>query len=351
MRYQKVMLEITEQEIMREWDFDKYSKPLVTVICMAFNHEKYISSAIEGFLLQKTTFPFEIIIHDDCSTDNTANIIKQYENKYPHLLNCTYEPENLYSKKDRPLRRFAEKCRTRAKYEAICEGDDYWIDTNKLQRQIDYMEANDGCILTFTNGQVYDVRGGQFSSLFKEGYFDIKEYEFAGKGQAITLSNFYRLKFPPTASHVYRNGVLAGIDEFIPECIAGDIRCRLYALTKGYAYYFPEETCVYRINVLGSATTIWRKYNKAEQKKAAESYIDVFDAVDKLTDYQYTNSIWELKSEYVIARLKNSNTLIDLKDDENKKAFIQQSILEKIKIIIKILMPDYIYSVLWKRKP
>src|SRR5690625_5413198 len=117
-------------------------EPLVSISCITYDHEKFISDAIEGFLMQETTFPVEINIHDDASTDNTAKIVREYEKKYPNVLfNVIYQTENQYSKRDGSIRRI-QHGRARGKYYATCEGDDYWIDPLKLQKQFEFLEFN-----------------------------------------------------------------------------------------------------------------------------------------------------------------------------------------------------------------
>lgn len=115
--------------------------PLVSIICTAYNHEDYIKDALDGFVMQKTNFPFEIIVSDDASTDETALIINQYEKKYPELFKIYYHKENQYSK---GIPFFANEliANARGKYIALCEGDDYWTDPYKLQKQVDYLENN-----------------------------------------------------------------------------------------------------------------------------------------------------------------------------------------------------------------
>src|SRR5690625_2241081 len=129
-------------------------EPLVSISCITYNHEKFISDAIEGFLMQETTFPVEINIHDDASTDNTAKIVREYEKKYPNVLfNVIYQVENQYSKKDGSIRRI-QQSRARGKYYAICEGDDYWIDPSKLQKQVSFLEENPEYVLSHTNSNI-----------------------------------------------------------------------------------------------------------------------------------------------------------------------------------------------------
>ena len=119
-------------------------KAKVSIICNAYNHEKYIRDALDGFLMQKTNFAFEILIHDDASTDSTADIIREYEAKYPDIVIPIYQAENQYSKGGGITEKF-QFPRVNCDFVAICEGDDYWIDENKLQKQYDAMMAHPEC--------------------------------------------------------------------------------------------------------------------------------------------------------------------------------------------------------------
>src|SRR5690554_3017735 len=131
-------------------------EPLVSICCITYNHEDFIRDAIEGFLMQKTSFPIEIIIHDDASTDNTANIIEEYANKYPDLFVTILQSENQWSKGGGSIYARFVYPRARGKYIALCEGDDYWTDPLKLQKQVDFLEANPEYILCFTNTRTVD---------------------------------------------------------------------------------------------------------------------------------------------------------------------------------------------------
>lgn len=147
------------------------SKVLVSICSITYNHEKYIRQCLDGFLMQKTDFPFEVIIHDDASTDKTADIIREYEAKYPNIIKPIYQKENQYSKG-------VEICNTyvypkaQGKYIALCEGDDYWIDPLKLQKQVDFLEGHPDfgfvyskvdCFLQ-NRGRVVDCFGKEFNS-------------------------------------------------------------------------------------------------------------------------------------------------------------------------------------------
>ncbi len=114
---------------------------LVSVICITYNQEQYIKQCLDGFLMQKTNFPFEVIIHDDASTDGTADIIREYEKKYPDIIKPIYQTENQWSQKIPFMNKYMFPL-VRGKYMAFCEGDDFWTDENKLQKQFDFMETN-----------------------------------------------------------------------------------------------------------------------------------------------------------------------------------------------------------------
>lgn len=133
--------------------------PLVSIICITYNQEKYITQAIEGFLEQKTTFPFEIILSDDCSTDANPRIINEYAQKYPDLIRAVYQPVNLYSMRKKHIPAVIEYCK--GKYAAVCEGDDYWIDPYKLQKQADFLEEHQDYGLVHTNFDMLHETSGE----------------------------------------------------------------------------------------------------------------------------------------------------------------------------------------------
>lgn len=140
--------------IMKEWYKDV--PPLVSITCITYNHVNYIRDAIEGFLIQKTNFPVEVLIHDDASTDGTEEIIREYEAKYPEIIKPLYEKENQYVKGRKGSRTFNFP-RARGKYIALCEGDDYWTDPLKLQKQVDFLEANPDYGLVHTDLDTYNI--------------------------------------------------------------------------------------------------------------------------------------------------------------------------------------------------
>ena len=138
---------------------------LVAIKCLVYNHEPYLRDCLEGFVMQQTNFPFVAIVHDDSSTDSSAAIIREYEAKYPNIIKPIYETENQYSKRDGSLGRIMNAAvdATGAKYVAMCEGDDYWTDPLKLQKQVDFLESHIdyGLVHTYRKidmaGQLYET--------------------------------------------------------------------------------------------------------------------------------------------------------------------------------------------------
>lgn len=154
-------------------------KPLVVITAITYNHEPYLRDALEGFVIQKTNFPFVAIVHDDASTDGTASILREYAEKYPDIILPIFERDNQYSKHDGSLGDIIITAResTGAKYVALCEGDDYWTDPYKLQKQVDFLESHPNYGMCYTQverlnqitGQVIDQWGGPnetFESLY-----------------------------------------------------------------------------------------------------------------------------------------------------------------------------------------
>jgi len=172
-----------------------YQPILVTIRCFTFNQVKYVRQCLEGFISQKTNFRFEAIVHDDASTDGTDEIIKEYERNYPDIITPILESENQWSKHDGSLRKIMESY-TRGKYIAICEGDDYWTDPNKLQKQVDFLESHPDYSMCFHNAIEHYENINIEDKLFS----NIKDQDY----QAIDIYNQWIV---PTASVVIRNEV------------------------------------------------------------------------------------------------------------------------------------------------
>ena len=130
-------------------------KPLVSICCLTYNHEKYLRDCLEGFMSQKTDFPFEVLIHDDASTDHTADIIREYEAKYPEVIKPIYQTENQHSKGVRISATYNYP-RAQGEYIAICEGDDFWNSPDKLQKQIDVFRSRPELAMVYCDYNIRD---------------------------------------------------------------------------------------------------------------------------------------------------------------------------------------------------
>ena len=158
---------------------------MVTICCTAYNHEPYIRQCLEGFVMQKANFHFEAIVHDDASTDGTAVIIQEYAEKYPNIIKPIYETENQYSKKDGSLAKIMNE-HMHGKYIAMCEGDDYWIDPLKLQKQVDFLEQNLDYVFCCHRYKIYDEN----KMLFRKEY----GYDYYEKNNNLSIDNALFLK-------------------------------------------------------------------------------------------------------------------------------------------------------------
>ena len=215
--------------------------PLVSIRCMVYNHEPYLRQCLEGIVMQKTTFPFEAIIHDDASTDGSADIIREFADKYPDIIKPIYETENQYSKHDGSLGRNIRAVRSpHAKYYAICEGDDYWTDPNKLQLQVDFLESHPECTLAC-----------HACNLFSEakGKIVFEQHCRSGDGELLTVDVIRRGGlFICTCSIVYRRELIKNYPDYCKKCHVGDFPLQIMGVMKGKVMYFDRLMGTYRIN-------------------------------------------------------------------------------------------------------
>lgn len=132
--------------------------PVVSVFCITYNHAQFIRDAIDGFLMQETTFPVEIFVHDDASTDDTAEIVKEYAEKYPKLFWTVLQTENQWSKGNKKIL-FDYLAQQRGEFIALCEGDDYWTSPKKLQKQVEVLESDSSVVGVFHAADMTDENG------------------------------------------------------------------------------------------------------------------------------------------------------------------------------------------------
>lgn len=253
--------------------------PLVSIACLTYNHKNYIKDALEGFVKQHTSFRFEAIIHDDASTDGTTDIVKEYANRYPDIIKPILEAENLFSKNDGSLlRTLFNACQ--GKYIAFCEGDDYWTDSLKLQKQVDYLEHHPECTLCCTDCEVLTPNGfteRQFSSLEKD--FSPMEVIIGGGWYISSPTIVFRRSL---VEHDY--------PRCCSECHIADYPLQIYASLKGKVHYLTDKTSLYRYRAEGSWTQ--RLYQAPIECVAygLDSEFRMLNGLDKLSGRKYSAS-------------------------------------------------------------
>lgn len=212
--------------------------PMVSVVCATYNQEAYIRQCLEGIMMQKTSFSFEVLINDDASTDNTASIIKEFEIKYPKHIKPIYQKENQYSKgiKIDPNYNIP---RAQGKYIAMCEGDDYWIDELKLQKQFDFMENHPECTMCFHNAEIENNLKDKTIS-----HIQIEDREYFSNE---LFSNW----IVPTASMFFRKDFLDFKILTNNNILNGDLIYILLAAEKGKVYGLSEKMSTYRMHEEG----------------------------------------------------------------------------------------------------
>lgn len=211
----------------------------VSIVVATYNHSRFILQAIEGFLMQRTNFRVEILVNDDASTDTTAVIVKGYEEKHPQLFRNFYQKENQYSKGIKPWFQVLFPA-AKGKYIALCEGDDYWIDPSKLQKQIDLLEKNGDYSACFHDAIV-----------LKEGQ---EQRKYANKTKEVfTTVDLFDRHFIPTASIVFRNQL--ELPSWLKNVSSGDIALLLLLSLQGNLYFINEAMSVYRQHPEGVSNT------------------------------------------------------------------------------------------------
>jgi glycosyltransferase involved in cell wall biosynthesis len=217
--------------------------PVVTIKCITYQHVNFIRDAIEGFLMQETTFPVEILIHDDASTDGTADIVREYQAKYPRLIRTVLQTENQWLKGIKP-RTFLDPM-VRGEFIALCEGDDYWTSSHKLAKQIDFLESSPDASLVFHNTWVSHEDS-------KNDYFQCQGFD----REAATLRDIIEREwFIATASIVYRRSNWA-FDRLFGVSFGGDFVLLLSAASQGVLRYIDKVWSVYRKHDGGLSKTV-----------------------------------------------------------------------------------------------
>ncbi len=251
---------------------------LVSIICNAYNQGDYIEQTIKGFLMQKTNFPFEILIHDDASTDSTAEIILKYQKEYPDLIKPLIQKENQYSKKA-PITELYQVPRAKGKYIAMCEGDDYWTDPYKLQKQVDALEKHPEIDVCAHKTEIHSDEKpiGVVPKINDNRIFSVEDVILGDGG------------FVATASLMFRKEWLNRGYKFA-EIFSLDYAWQIGGSLNGGMLYLSDTMCVYRKQAKNS----WSKKvanNTAVHLEHWNYVKNILSTLNEETNYKYSKAI------------------------------------------------------------
>lgn len=250
----------------------------VSIYCLAYNHEKYIATAIESFLMQETSFRYMIYIHDDASTDGTPNIIREYAAKYPDKIVAVLQKENQYSMGIKIVKTFLRPL-FRGQYIAMCEGDDFWIHEKKLQKQFDFMKRYPKC--TFCAHGGVTVNADTCKPLSKntvgkaECFFSIED-AIAGLGRKLLTNSFF-----------YCLEILDDQPEYRVIAPCGDYPLPVCCAEKGVLGYLPEIMSAYRVTSNAQSVTTAMRSNTSYRKRYTERFDAMLRSLDQHTKMKY----------------------------------------------------------------
>lgn len=303
------------------------SEIAVSVCCLAYNHEKYIRDALEGFVNQKTNFRYEVLVHDDASTDKTARIIKEYEEKYPDIIRGIYQKENQYSQGVYVWEAYIYPI-VRGEYIAICEGDDCWIDQNKLQRQFNALEKHPECDMCAHSSKWFDCSKNKvvkvFPEISKERVLTVEEVIYGEGG------------FLPTASLFFRKGILMNPMDF-QRIWNIDYSLQIRGALRGGIVFTPEAMSLYRWQTEGSWTS--RNSNLEAQMVLYDKKKTMLTELNKETSGRYQEIINKRLKKNEFNKLLLMGNYKGVFSKENKCFLQELSLLEQLKIYIKGYFP------------
>ena len=296
-------------------------KPLVSVCVLTYNHEKYIRQCLEGIMSQKCSFPFEVLIHDDASSDGTAEIIREFEERYPDVIKPIYETENQYSKGMANISALFNFPRAAGRYIAMCEGDDYWNDESKLEKQISYMELNEGCTISFHSAHM--ISDGKLAPKLMRPY---RSDLMIDPEDIIDKTVGY-----PMASMIVRTKIMMELPDFYMDAPIGDIPMQLLMAAHGYGWYIDEPMCTYRYGVPGSFTAgMFSEDAERIQSEYAVSIVHMYEQYDSYTHEKYHEAVLSAARRVWYSTMVNLKKWDEIFSEENRPFYKELTFLTRL---------------------
>lgn len=259
--------------------------PLVSISCITYNQAPYIRQCLDGFLSQQITFPIEIVLYDDASTDGTQEIIQEYAQQYPSLFNVFLNQENQYSKGIRGMNMKFNLHRCKGKYIAFCEGDDYWTDPDKLQKQVDFLEENPEYSICCTNYSEVDDNG----KILKENVWDGIRLS-----PTITHEMILKLYKPKILTSIFRKEALKrGVPEIYYQTFNTDNFLCAFATEYGPAGFLNFNSGCYRVHNQG----VWSGKSEINQYEMQLSTFQIMQGFfkKKVQQKAISNRIYQIR--------------------------------------------------------
>ena len=301
----------------------------VSISCTTYNHEDYIADTIESFLMQKTKFKYEILIHDDASTDRTAEIIKSYEKKYPEIIKPIYQTYNQYSKGVKVWK--LNSGRAKGKYIAICEGDDFWTDVSKLQKQVDYMELHPDCSMCVHATYKVNAEKVKYKKHVRPNIgnkiYSVEEIIDGGGGLFASNSIMYPRHLGINMPDFYNNAPI------------GDYPLAIYLALKGKVYYIDEFMSAYRIMSKGSWSEKMKEASTEKRIDHINKIENMLIEVDEYSDYKYSAVIKKHIQENQFNLMLELGKFSGIKTEQFKEHYSSLDLKTKMKIFLKQYFP------------
>lgn len=308
----------------------KMSNPKVSIICLLYNMKDYIAQSLDGMLMQKTDFPFEIIVHDDASTDGSTEILREYAEKYPDIIVPIFQSENQYSQKIAITKTYIFPL-LRGEYVCYCEGDDYWTDPQKLQKQYDFMSTHPDYSLCAAKVRQINCSDPSIPDRligpFETGEVTIEQILAEKDRQAFC-----------TCSLFMRKSVFLARPEDFPG--RGERVIILWLALNGRVWFINEEVGVYRRARPGSWTD--RSWNRGNETKIQTyfGYIRVYKRFNDYCEKRFSGIIQEILMRYMKLSLRAGASISRLRDDSMREYYDELTKKNKLKLIAyKILLP------------